>query len=109
MIEVYLVNIVYVDIEMGNLRGKCNYKGQYKVCVAFYNEIIKFPRWDNNRFGLLFDELFESINPKKPEEELLRLHQCVNELDNFIGEIDDYDSTTFFQIAKGLEKVMKKL
>ena len=80
MIEVYLVNIVYVDIEMGKLR-----------------------------FGLLFDELFESINPKNPEEELLRLHQCVNELDNFIGEIDDYDSTTFFQIAKGLEKVMKKL
>ena len=31
MIEVYLVNIVYVDIEMGNLREKCNYKGQYKV------------------------------------------------------------------------------
>lgn len=86
-----------------------DYKGQYIVCVAFYNEIIKFPRWDNNRFGLLFDELFESINPKNREEELLRLHQCVNELDNFISEIDDYDPTTFFQIAKGLEKVMKKV
>lgn len=85
-----------------------DYKGQYKVCVAFYNEIIKCPQWDNNRFGLLFDDLFESIDPKMLEEELLRLHQCVNELDNTISEIDDYDPMTFFQIAKELEKVMKK-
>lgn len=85
-----------------------DYKGQYRVCVAFYNEIIKYPRWDNNRFGLLFDDLFESIDPKNLEEELLRLHQCVNELDNTISEIDDYDPTTFFQIAKELEKVMKR-
>lgn len=84
------------------------YKQQYKVCEAFYNEIIKYPRWDNNRFGLLFDDLFESIDPKNLEEQLLRLHQCVNELDNTISEIDDYDPTTFFQIAKELEKVMKR-
>lgn len=85
-----------------------DYKGQYKVCVAFYNEIIKYLRWENNRFGLLFDDLFESIDPKNLEEELLRLHQCVNELDNTISEIDEYDPTTFFQIVKKLEKVMKE-
>ena len=85
-----------------------DYKGQYKACVAFYNEIIKYPRWENNRFGLLFDDLFESIDPENLEEELLRLHQCVNELDNTISEIDDYDPTTFFQIAKELEKVVKR-
>lgn len=92
---------------MEAVRG-LDYKGKYKVCVAFYNEIIKYPRWDNNRFGLLFDDLFESIDPKNLEEELLRLHQCVNELDNTISEIDEYDPTAFFQIVKELEKVLKR-
>ena len=56
----------------------------------------------------MFDDLFETIDPKKLEEELLRLHQCMNELDNTISEIDDYDPTTFFQIAKELEKIMMR-
>lgn len=64
------------------------YKEQYRVCYAFYDEIIKYPRWDNNRFGLLFDEIYESINPDMLDEEILRIRQCVNEMDNVLSEMD---------------------
>lgn len=40
-----------------------DHKAQYKVCYAFYDAIIKYPRWDNNRFCLLFDEIYEAIDP----------------------------------------------
>lgn len=55
------------------------YEEQYRVCYAFYDEILKYLRWDNNRFGLLFDDIYESINPDALDEEILRIRQCVNE------------------------------
>ena len=82
------------------------YKGQYKVCYAFYDEIIKYPQWDENRFCLLFDEIYESINPDMLDEEIMKIHQCVNEMDNALSEIDRYDPGTFHRIAEELAKVI---
>ncbi len=41
---------------------KLNDKQQYKVCYAFYDEIIKYPQFDENTHCLKFDEIYESIN-----------------------------------------------
>ena len=83
-----------------------NYKGQYRVCYAFYDEIIKYPRWDENEFCLFFDEIYESINPEMLDEEITKIHQCVNEMDNALSEIDRYDPGTFHRIAEQLAKVI---
>lgn len=41
---------------------KLNDKQQYKVCYAFYDEIFKYPQFDENTHCLKFDEIYESIN-----------------------------------------------
>ena len=74
------------------------YEGQYRVCYAFYDEIVKYPRWDNNRFGQMFDDIYESINPDMLEEEILRIRQCVNEMDNVLSEMDSKDPGAFLSI-----------
>lgn len=43
-----------------------DYKKQYKACYAFYDEIIKYPQFDENNHCLRFDEIYESINGKRP-------------------------------------------
>lgn len=85
---------------------KLDYKGQYKVCYTFYDEIIKYPQWDKNEFCLFFDELYERINPDMLDEEILKIRQCVNEMDNALSEIDRYDPGTFLRIAEVLAKVI---
>ena len=85
---------------------KLDYKGQYKVCYAFYDEIIKYPQWDENEFCLLFDELYERINPEMLDDEITKIRQCVNEMDNALSEIDRYDPGTFRRIAEQLAKVI---
>ena len=85
---------------------KLDYKGQYKVCYAFYDEIIKYPQWDENEFCLFFDEIYEAIDPDALDGEILRIHQCVNEMDNALSEIDRYDPGTFRRIAEQLAKVI---
>ena len=80
------------------------YEGQYGVCYAFYNEIVKYPRWDNNRFGQMFDYVYESINPDMLDEEILRIRQCVNEMDNVLSEMDSRDPGAFLELADALAK-----
>lgn len=87
---------------------KLDYKQQYKVCSEFYETIINYPQWDNNRFCLFFDEVYERISPKGLDEQILRIHQCVNEMDNAISEIDDFDPMTFIDIEKRLVPVILK-
>ena len=84
------------------------YEGQYKVCYAFYDEIIKYPRWDNNRFGLLFDDIYESINPDMLDEEILGIRQCVNEMDNVLSEMDSKDPGALLSIERVLGGIIKE-
>ena len=83
-----------------------DYIGQYKVCYAFYDEIIKYPRWDNIRFGQMFDFVYESINPDALDEEILRIRQCVNEMDNVLGEMDERDPDSFLSIEEVLAQII---
>ena len=85
---------------------KLDYKGQYMVCYAFYDEIIKYPQWDENDSCLFFDELYERINPDMLDEEITKIHQCVNEMDNALSEIDEREPATFFEIAEKLSQVI---
>ena len=85
---------------------KLDFKGQYKVCYSFYDEIIKYPQCEENEFCLFFDELYERINPDMLDEEITKIHQCVNEMDNALSEIDRYDPGTFLRIAEQLAKVI---
>lgn len=91
---------------MKNIRA-LDYKGQYKVCYAFYDEIIKYPRWDNNKCYLLFDEFYEAIDPDWLDESILRIRQCINEIDKILSEMDAKDPGTFLKISRVLEVVIK--
>lgn len=79
-----------------------DYRAQFKVCYAFYDAVIKYPRWDNNRFCLLFDEIYESIDPGMLDEEITKIHQCVNEMDNVLSEMDEREPGTFCEMAEEL-------
>lgn len=79
-----------------------DYQGRYKVCYAFYDAIMKYPRWDNNRFCLLFDEIYEAIDPDMLDEEILRIRQSVNEMDNVLSEMDEREAGTFCEMAEEL-------
>lgn len=83
-----------------------DYKAQYNVCYAFYDSIIKYPRWDNNRFCLLFDEIYEAIDPEMLDEEILRIRQSVNEMDNALSEMDEREPGAFYELAEQLAKVI---
>ena len=83
-----------------------DYQGRFRVCEAFYDAIIKYPRWDNNRFCLLFDDIYESIDPEMLDEEILKIRQCVNEMDNVLSEMDERELGTFYRIAEQLAKVI---
>lgn len=84
-----------------------DYPGSYRVCEAFYDAIIKYSRWDNNRFCLLFDEIYEAIDPDMLDEEILKIRQCVNEMDNALSEIDDHDPATFYELADELAEFIE--
>lgn len=75
------------------------------MCYAFYDAIIKYPRWDNNRFCLLFDEIYEAIDPNALDEEILRIRQCVNEMDNVLSEMDEREPGTFCEMAEEIKSL----
>lgn len=79
-----------------------DYQGRYRVCYAFYDAIIKYSRWDNNRFCQLFDDIYESIDPEMLDEEILKIRQCVNEMDNVLSEMDEPEPGTFCELAEEL-------
>ncbi len=95
------------SIDLMEAVRKLDYKNQYKICYAFYDEIIKYPQWDENEFCLFFDELYERINPEMLDEEILKIRQCVNEMDNALSEIDRYDPGTFYELADELAEFIK--
>lgn len=88
------------SIELIEAVRALDYQGRYRVCEAFYDTTIKYPRWDNNRFCLLFDDIYESINPDMLDEEILKIRQCVNEMDNVLSEMDERDPGTFYELAE---------
>lgn len=85
---------------------KLDYKNQYKICFAFYDEIIKYPQWDKNEFCLFFDELYERINPEMLDDEITKIRQCVNEMDNVLSEVDEREPVAFYELAEQLAKVL---
>ena len=101
-----MMHMYSCSIDLMEAARKLDYKGQYKVCYAFYDEIIKYPQWDENEFCLLFDELYERINPDMLDDEITKIRQCVNEMDNALSEIDRYEPGTFRRIAEQLVKVI---
>ena len=81
---------------------KQDYKGQYKVCYDFYDEIIKYPQFDENKLCLKFDEIYESINSEWLEEEKDKMQQCVEIMLEALRDIEKVDPDTFAVIAKNL-------
>lgn len=84
-----------------------SYVGKYKVCFTFYDEIVKYPRWHNSKFCILFDELYEAIDPDNLDDSILKIHQCINEIDNILSEMDVRDPGAFFQISRALEPIIE--
>lgn len=91
---------------MGDVRA-LDYKGQYKMCYAFYDEIIKYPRFDENKYYMRFDEIYESINPDWLDEEKDKIRQCVEVMCNALSEIEKYDSDAFIMITKNLSALSR--
>ena len=69
------------SIDLMEAVRKRDYKNQYKICYAFYDEIIKYPQWNENEFCLFFDELYERIDSDLLDDEITKIRQCVNEMD----------------------------
>ena len=79
-------------------------KGQYKVCYAFYDEIIKYPQFDENRYCLKFDEIYESINPNWLDEENDKIRQCVEMMLDALRDIEMSEPATFNEIVAQITK-----
>lgn len=85
---------------------KLNYKGQYKVCEAFYNMMMEEGVGDDSEMCLRFHDTFEEIDPRYLEDSLMELHFAVNDMDNAIYEIDIYEPGLFMRIARKLGEVI---
>lgn len=86
---------------------KLDYKGQYKVCEAFFQMMVEEGFGDDSEMGLRFHDTFESINPRHLEDSLMQLHFAVNDMDNALYEIDIYEPGLFMRIAKRLGEVIE--
>lgn len=78
---------------------KLDYKGQYKVCEAFFQMMVEEGFGDDSEMGLRFHDTFEEINPRFLEDSLMQLHFAVNDMDNALYEIDIYEPGLFVRIA----------
>ena len=78
---------------------KLDYKQQYMVCYNFYDEIIKYPQYDENKNCLKFDEIYESINPDWLEEEKVKIQQCIEVMGNALRDIEQYEPAVFQKIV----------
>lgn len=87
---------------------KLDYKGQYKVCEAFYQILQEENSCDDSVMCGRFRESFEMIDPSLPESSFVPLHWAVNDMDNAIYEIDVYDPGLFVRIAERLGEVIKE-
>ncbi len=80
------------------LRGLA-YKRQYKVCYDFYDEIIKYPQYDENKHCLKFDEIYESINTDWLEEDKDKIQQCVEVMLKALRDIEMSEPAIFNEIV----------
>lgn len=85
---------------------KLDYKGQYKVCEAFFQMMVEEGFGDDSEMCLRFHDEFEDINPRYLENSLMKLHWALNDMDNAIYEIDEYEPGLFMRIAEELSKVI---
>lgn len=76
-----------------------DYTQQYKVCYAFYDEIIIYPQFDENKHCLMFDEIYEGINPNWLEEEKEKIQQCVEVMLDALRDIEMSEPATFQKIV----------
>ncbi len=84
---------------------KLDYKQQYKFCYVFYDEIIKYSQFDENKFRLKFDEIYESINPDWIDEEIEKIQQCVEVMLDALSDIEMNESATFQKIVARIIKM----
>ena len=83
-----------------------DYKGQYKVCSAFFKMMVEEGFGDDSEMCLRFHDELENIDPRNLEDYMMELHWAVNDMDNAIYEIDVYEPWLFYRIADRLGKVM---
>lgn len=57
----------------------------------------------------MFDFDHESINPDMLDEDILRIRQCVNEMDNVLSEMDEKDPGAFLSIEEVLCKALEAI
>ena len=93
---------------LSDILGGGDYKGQYKVCYAFYDEIIKYPQFDENKHCLKFDKIYESINPDWLDEEKDKIQQCTEVMLEALRDIEKVDPETFKSVIKVLAPLIKK-
>lgn len=93
--------MIEVQAFIGNISAQ-DYKGQYKVYYDFYDEIIKYPQFDENKHCLRFDEIYESINADWLEEEKDKIQQCVEVMLDALGDIEKEEPETYLEIVKNL-------
>ena len=84
---------------------KLDYKQQYKLCYVFYDEIIKYSQFDENKFRLKFDEIYESINPDWIDEEIEKIQQCVEVMLDALSDVEMNESATFQKIVARIIKM----
>lgn len=70
-----------------------DYKGQYKVCYDFYDEIIMHPQFDENKHCLKFDEILNGLTKKK------MIQQCVEVMLDALRDIGHFEPATFQKIV----------
>lgn len=83
---------------------KLDYKQQYKVCYAFYDEIIKYPQFDGNNHCLKFDTIYENINPDWLVDEKDNVQQCVEVMLEALRDIEMSELAAFQKIGAQIMK-----
>ena len=79
-----------------------DYKAQYKVCETFY-KLSKGFDWSDRLMFLRFEESFTMIDAENLEEHFVELHWAVNDMDNFLYEMDVYSPEEFYQVVREME------
>lgn len=85
---------------------KLDYKGQYKVCEAFFNMMMEEGFGDDSEMYLRFHDTYKDINPRHLDDSQMQLHFAINDMDNAIYEIDIYEPGLFMRIARMLGGVV---
>ena len=96
------------DFTIGSLMEvvrKLDYVQQYKVCYSFYDEIINYPQFDENKHCLRFDDIYESINANWLEEDKDKIQQCVEVMLDALRDMEMKAPATFQKIVSKIIKM----